>query len=172
MAIVQSTFNFNQPYAVVSFSLYSRKNARMKYTIDRMGLDAFKADVEKRLGYPLAPARPYSFDRNVDDYGWATGQDGRHHCTLFVENGRIQDEPGRDYKTGLREIAKVHKGSFRLTANQHILVSDVATEDLPQIKGLLAKYKLDNLEYSALRLSSSACVAFPTCGKCLPPVSS
>ncbi len=143
---------------------FSRKNARLKYTIDRMGLDVFKAEVEKRLGYSLAPARPYTFDRNVDDYGWATGSDGRHHFTMFIENGRIQDEPGRNFKTGLREIAKVHKGTFRLTANQHLLVSDVPDTELPLIKELLAKYKLDNLVHSGLRLSSSACVAFPTCG--------
>ncbi|KZT09927.1 sulfite reductase subunit beta [Laetiporus sulphureus 93-53] len=141
-----------------------RKNARLKYTIDRMGLDVFKAEVEKLLGYQLQPARPYAFNRNVDDYGWHTGEDGKHHFMCFIENGRIQDEPGRDFKTGLREIAKVHKGTFRTTANQHLMISDIATEDLPQIKELLAKYKLDNLSYSALRLSSSACVAFPTCG--------
>ncbi|KAF8075095.1 sulfite reductase subunit beta [Lyophyllum atratum] len=141
-----------------------RKNARLKYTIDRMGLDVFKADFEKRLGYKLAPARPYTFDRNVDDYGWFTGEDGRHHYTVFIENGRIQDEPGRDFKTGLREIAKIHKGTFRLTTNQHLLVSDIADEDLGEIKRLLAKYKLDNLNHSGLRLASSACVAFPTCG--------
>lgn len=129
-----------------------------------MGLDVFKAEVEKRLGLSLQPARPYSFNRNVDDYGWATGQDGKHHFTMFIENGRVQDEAGRDFKTGLREIAKVHKGTFRLTANQHLLVSDIPTEHLPEIKRLLAKYKLDNLSHSGLRMSSSACVAFPTCG--------
>ncbi|KAI0666765.1 sulfite reductase subunit beta [Trametes maxima] len=141
-----------------------RKNARLKYTIDRMGLDAFTAEVERRLGYALAPARAYTFDRNVDDFGWVTGEDGRHHFTCFIENGRIQDEPGRDFKTGLREIAKVHRGTFRLTANQHLIITDVATEDLSTIKRLLAEYKLDTLSYSGLRLSSSACVAFPTCG--------
>ncbi|TBU27248.1 sulfite reductase subunit beta [Dichomitus squalens] len=141
-----------------------RKNARLKYTIDRMGLDNFKAAVEKLLGYQFQPARPFSFDKNIDEFGWITGQDGRHHFTCFIENGRIQDEPEKDFKTGLREIAKVHKGAFRMTANQHLIISDVATEDLPTIKGLLAKYKLDNLAYSGLRLSSSACVAFPTCG--------
>lgn len=140
------------------------KNARLKYTIDRMGLDVYKAEVEKRLGYALEPARPFTFDRNIDDYGWAVGEDGRHHFMLFIENGRVQDEPGRDFKTGLREIAKVHKGAFRLTTNQHICVSDIAPEDVPEIKRLLAEYKLDNLEYSGLRLASSACVAFPTCG--------
>ncbi|KZT27745.1 sulphite reductase hemo protein, beta subunit [Neolentinus lepideus HHB14362 ss-1] len=141
-----------------------RKNARLKYTIDRMGLDVFKDEVEKLLGYKLAPARPYSFDRNIDDFGWATGEDGKHHFTLFIENGRIQDEPNRDFKTGLREIAKIHKGTFRLTANQHVVISDIPSSELETIKDLLAKYKLDNLSHSGLRLSSSACVAFPTCG--------
>ncbi|KAG2129062.1 uncharacterized protein EDB93DRAFT_1243476 [Suillus bovinus] len=149
---------------VVLTARQRRKNARLKYTIDRMGLDAFKAEVESRLGYPLAPARPYTFDRNIDDFGWSTGDDGRHHAMLFIENGRIQDEPGRDFKTGLREIAKIHKGTFRLTANQHIMVSEISTEDVPEIKRILAKYKLDNLNHTGLRLSSSACVAFPTCG--------
>ncbi|KAJ7445816.1 hypothetical protein B0H11DRAFT_2086980 [Mycena galericulata] len=122
-----------------------------------MGLDVYKAEVEKRLGYSLGPARPFTFDRNIDDYGWAVGENGKHHYMLFIENGRVQDEPGRNFKTGLREIAKVHKGAFRLTTNQHICVSDIAPEDVPQIKRLLAEYKLDNLEYSGLRLASSAC---------------
>ncbi|KAJ3720916.1 hypothetical protein C8R42DRAFT_721663 [Lentinula raphanica] len=141
-----------------------RKNARVKYTIDRMGLDVFKAEVEKRLGYALQPARPFTFDRNVDDFGWSTGEDGRHHFMMFIENGRIQDETGKEFKSGLREIAKIHRGAFRLTTNQHLLISDIPTEDLPQIKQILFKYKMDNLSQSGLRLSSSACVAFPTCG--------
>ncbi|XP_006462078.1 hypothetical protein AGABI2DRAFT_71094, partial [Agaricus bisporus var. bisporus H97] len=141
-----------------------RKNARLKYTIDRMGLDVYKAEVEKLLGYTLQPPRPFTFDRNIDDFGWHVGQDGRHHFMMFIENGRIQNEPGRDFKTGLREIAKVHKGAFRLTTNQHLMISDIPSEELETIKNILAKYKMDNLNYSGLRLSSSACVAFPTCG--------
>ena len=129
-----------------------------------MGLDVFKAEVEKLLGYEFAPARPYAFERNTDDYGWVKGDNGKYNFACFVENGRIQDEPEQDFKTGLREIAKIHKGAFRLTANQHLLVTDIASEDVPRIKQLLAKYKLDNIAHSALRLSSSACVAFPTCG--------
>lgn len=133
-----------------------------------MGLEVFKEEVEKLLGYKLAPARPFSFDRNVDDFGWHTGEDGKHHFCLFIENGRIQDESDREFKAGLREIAKIHKGTFRLTTNQHLFISDIANEHLPEIKRLLAKYKLDNLNHSALRLSSSACVAFPTCGEFSP----
>ncbi|KAH9072150.1 sulfite reductase subunit beta [Lactarius deliciosus] len=141
-----------------------RKNGRLKYTIDRMGLDVFKAEVEKLLGFRFQPARPFTFDRNIDDFGWHTGDDGKHHFTCFIENGRVQDEPGRDFKTALREIAKVHKGEFRLTASGHIVISNIATWDLPDIKRLLAHYKLDNLDFTALRLSSSTCVGFPTCG--------
>lgn len=129
-----------------------------------MGLDNYKLEVEKLLGYTLEPPRPFTFDRNVDDFGWYTGSDGRHHFTMFVENGRIQDEPGKEFKKGLQELAQVHKGTFRLTANQHVLISDIADEDLPEVKRILRKYNMDNLEFSGLRLSSSACVAFPTCG--------
>jgi sulfite reductase (NADPH) hemoprotein beta-component len=104
-----------------------------------LGLEAYKTEVENRLGYKLEPARPFTFNRNVDEYGWSTGQDGKHHFTMFIENGRVQDEPGRDFKTALREIAKIHKGTFRLTANQHLILSEIPTAELPLIKSLLAE---------------------------------
>ncbi|KAI0343116.1 sulphite reductase hemo protein, beta subunit [Trametopsis cervina] len=141
-----------------------RKNARLKYTIDRMGLEVFKGEVEKLLGYKLQPARPFTFDRNIDDFGWIQSDDGLHHFSAFIENGRVQDEPNANFKSCLREIAKIHKGTFRLTTNQHLIISDIPAADVPLVKELLAKFKLDNLNYTGLRLSSSACVAFPTCG--------
>ncbi|CAE7224414.1 unnamed protein product [Rhizoctonia solani] len=141
-----------------------RKNARLKYTIDRMGLDKFKAAVEAGLGWTLAPAKPYEFVSNVDKFGWRTGHDGKHHFTMFIENGRVQDEPGKAFKQGLQVIAKAHKGTFRLTCNQHLILSDVTDDKLDEMKALLKEHGLDNINYSGLRLSSSACVAFPTCG--------
>ncbi|KAG8692040.1 hypothetical protein FRC11_007006 [Ceratobasidium sp. 423] len=141
-----------------------RKNARLKYTIDRMGLDRFKEAVESRLGWTLAPAKPFEFVSNVDKFGWRTGHDGKHHFTMFIENGRVQDEPGKAFKLGLQAIAKAHKGTFRLTCNQHLILSDVTDDKLDEMKALLKEHGLDNLDYSGLRLSSSACVAFPTCG--------
>lgn len=129
-----------------------------------MGIENFVAEVEKRLGWKLAPARDFVFTSNVDQFGWATGEDGRRHFTAFVENGRVQDEPGKPFKTALREIAKVHKGVFRLTANQHLIIADIPVEEEKTIQDLLNKYHLDKVDFSALRLSSAACVAFPTCG--------
>lgn len=139
-------------------------DARLKYTVDDMTVEGFKAAVEERLGYKLAAEKPYEFTRNIDDFGWQTGYDGKKHFTCFIENGRVEDEPEKQFKTGLREIAKVHKGVFRLTANQHLIIADIAPEEVETISALLKKYKLDNVDFSGLRLSSSACVAFPTCG--------
>lgn len=142
----------------------NRKHARLKYTMDDMGVDTFRGKVEELWGQKFEEAAPFHFDSNIDTFGWQKDETGKHHFTMFIENGRIEDTADFPMKTGLREIAKVHKGEFRLTGNQHLILSDIAEEDLPQMKEMLAKYKLDNTNFSGLRLSSSACVAFPTCG--------
>lgn len=142
----------------------NRKHARLKYTIDDLGVDVFKGKVEEYWGKAFEPPRAFHFESNVDTFGWTKDETGMNHFTMFIENGRIEDTPEFRMKTGLREIAKVHKGEFRLTPNQHLILSNVADEDVPALKKLLAEYKLDNLHFSGLRLSSSACVAFPTCG--------
>ena len=67
--------------------------------------------------------------------------------------------------TGLREIAKVHSGDFRLTANQNLIIANVSTQKKKQISDLIEQYGLtDGKHYSALRRSSLACVSLPTCG--------
>ena len=142
-----------------------RKNARFKYTVDRLGLEAVKAELENRLGWKLEEARTYHFDNNGDRYGWVKGMQGKWHFTLFVEGGRIADI--NDYKlmTGLREIAKIHTGDFRLTANQNLIIADVSSQQKKKIIELLETYGLtDGAHHSALRRSSIACVALPTCG--------
>ncbi|KAL8712919.1 MAG: hypothetical protein Q9220_002777 [cf. Caloplaca sp. 1 TL-2023] len=142
----------------------NRKHARLKYTIDDMGIDLFRSKVEDLLEHKFEEPRPFKFESNIDTFGWQRDEFGQNHFLMFIENGRVEDTAEFPMKTGLREIAKVHKGDFRLTPNQHLCLSGVADEDLDEIKGMLKKYKLDNLHFSALRLSSSACVAFPTCG--------
>ena len=142
----------------------NRKHARLKYTVDDMGVDVFRSNVEELLGYKLEPERPFHFESNIDTYGWQKDENGNNHFTFFIENGRIEDTPKFQMKAGLREIAKVLKGEFRLTGNQHLIVCNVSDADLPEIKDIMSKYKLDNVQFSGLRMSSSACVAFPTCG--------
>ncbi|KEY66623.1 hypothetical protein S7711_01918 [Stachybotrys chartarum IBT 7711] len=142
----------------------NRKHARLKYTIDDMGVDVFRGKVEEIWGKKFEQERPFEFKSNIDTFGWQKDENGLNHFTFFIENGRIENTPEFQMKTGLREIAQVHKGEFRLTGNQHLILSNVKDEDLPAIKDLMKKYKLDNVQFSGLRLSSSACVAFPTCG--------
>lgn len=142
----------------------NRKHARLKYTIDDMGVDVFRGKVEELWGKAFEKERAFHFESNIDTFGWQKDETGLNHFTFFIENGRIEDTADFRMKTGLREIAKVHKGEFRLTGNQHLILSGVADADLPQMKELMREYKLDNVQFSGLRLSSSACVAFPTCG--------
>merc|ERR1711939_704877 len=142
----------------------NRKHARLKYTIDDMTVEGFRGEVEKLWGQKFEEPKKFHFESNIDTFGWQKDETGMNHFTMFIENGRIEDTAEFPMKTGLREIAKVHKGEFRLTGNQHLILSNVADADVPNMKEMLKKYKLDNTNFSGLRLSSSACVAFPTCG--------
>ncbi|MFS3943217.1 assimilatory sulfite reductase (NADPH) hemoprotein subunit [Bacillus subtilis] len=142
-----------------------RKNARFKYTVDRLGLENVKKELENRLGWSLEEAKPYHFDHNGDRYGWVEGIEDKWHFTLFVEGGRITDYDDYKLMTGLREIAKVHTGEFRLTANQNLMIANVSSDKKEEISALIEQYGLtDGKHYSALRRSSMACVALPTCG--------
>ena len=143
----------------------NRKHARLKYTIDDMGVAVFKGKVEDLLGFPFGAPRDFRFDSNIDTFGWQRDELGMNHFTFFIENGRVEDTADLPMKTGLREIAKtMMQGEFRLTGNQHLCLSNVPDAALDGTKALMKRYKLDNLAFSGLRLSSSACVAFPTCG--------
>jgi len=141
----------------------NRKNAKTKYTLDRVGVDTFKAEVEKRAGVTFEASRPYEFTGRGDRIGWTEGFDGKHHLALFIENGRLIDKPGLPLKSGVAEIAKIHKGDFRMTANQNLIVAGIATEDKAQIEQIARDHGLIADDHSAQRKSSMACVAFPTC---------
>jgi sulfite reductase (NADPH) hemoprotein beta-component len=145
----------------------NRKHARLKYTIEDRGLDAFRVEVEKRAGVKLGAARPFTFTSTGDRYGWTVGEDGTAHLTLYVANGRIRDEAGGSAMlTGLRKIAEIHTGDMRLTANQNVIVANVAPEERAAIDEIIARYRLVQ-PISGLRRNSIACVALPTCGLAL-----
>ncbi|AWX59029.1 assimilatory sulfite reductase (NADPH) hemoprotein subunit [Brevibacillus brevis] len=142
-----------------------RKHARFKYTIDDRGIEWFIHELEQRLGWELEQARAYHFEHNGDRYGWVKGSDDNWHFTLFIQNGRVKDEDNYLLKSGLREIAKVHTGDFRLTPNQNLLIGNVTSEKKPEIEQIIQAYGLtDGTTYSALRRNSMACVSLPTCG--------
>ena len=142
-----------------------RKNARFKYTVDRLGLENVKEELENRLGWKLQSAKPFQFAHNGDRYGWEKGIKGKWNYTLFVEGGRIKDYENYSLMTGLREIAKIHTGDFRLTANQNLIIANISSRNKKKISELIDKYGLmDGQKVSALRRNSIACASLPTCG--------
>ncbi|MBT0585856.1 assimilatory sulfite reductase (NADPH) hemoprotein subunit [Alteromonas oceanisediminis] len=141
----------------------NRKNAKTKYTLERVGVDTFKQEVEKRAGITFAPSEAYEFTGRGDRFGWVEGIDGKHHLTVFIENGRILDYPEKSLKTGCAEIAKIHKGDFRMTANQNLIIAGVAADDKAEIEALAVKHGLIQPDTSHQRKDSMACVSLPTC---------
>jgi sulfite reductase (NADPH) hemoprotein beta-component len=145
----------------------NRQHARLKYTIDDRGLDAFRAEVERRVAKPLERPRPFKFDSTGDRYGWTGGENGRDHLTLFVENGRVLDRAGgARMLTALRRIAEIHDGDIRLTGNQNVIIANVAGDKRGAVQSILAEHGCA-AGVSVLRRNSMACVALPTCGLAL-----
>ncbi|MFC3339979.1 assimilatory sulfite reductase (NADPH) hemoprotein subunit [Paracandidimonas soli] len=142
-----------------------RKHARLKYTVDRLGPAWFQEQIALRSGHALAEARPYHFKHNGDQFGWTQGEDGQWHLGLYIPAGRVIDDAERRLQTGLREIAAIHKGEFRLTCNQNIIVAGVASRARARIDRLAARHGLDvYLRSSPVQRHHIACVALPTCG--------
>ena len=143
----------------------NRKNARLKYTIENMGLDRFKTELYSKLGYELEAPKYYKFTSNGDYYGWKKGTNGKWSFSLFVEGGRVKDTEKYKLKTGLKEIALFHDGDLRLTGNQNLIIANISEVSKPKIVSILSKYNIINgINTSALRLNSIACVAMNTCG--------
>lgn len=137
-----------------------RSRARFKYTIDDKGLDFIVTEIEARSGAPLEPERPFAFKSNGDAHGWRVTDRGLFNYGLFIENGRVV---GR-LMEGLAAIARIHRGQFRLTPNQSLIIAGVSPDQKPHVEALLSEYGLlAGNATSALRLNSMACVALPTC---------
>ena len=162
----------------------NRKQARLKYTIDRMGLENFKVELHKRLGYELGEAKPYKFIANGDVYGWKQNAEGLWNLTLFVEGGRVKNSsesnPKYKLKSALREIAtalaaynEAHPDSiqtdFRLTGNQNLMICGLSSSLKALVNATFSRYNIPveeqalNQATTALRRNSLACVALNSC---------
>jgi sulfite reductase (NADPH) hemoprotein beta-component len=141
-----------------------RKQARLKYTVDRIGAEKFKEEVEKRTGFNFEKTKPFIFSERKDYYGWQQNHSGNWNYTLFVENGRVLDDEVK-LKSALLEVAKTGKVNFRFTANQNVVISDVDAKDKDAVNKILDQFKI--IEHtngaSAIRKNAIACVALPTC---------
>jgi len=142
-----------------------RKLARLKYTIDKFGVDWFKNELEKRTGFALEKERPYIFTERKDYYGWKQNHEDLWYYTPFVENGRVIDDENVLLKSAFYEVAKTGKANFRFTGNQNVILADIKQKDKEAINKILKKYKIDGHtdKSSLIRKNSMACVALNTC---------
>ena len=141
-----------------------RRHARLKYTIEDRGVEWFKEELNKRLGWNLEPTKDFYFESTTDRYGWNEDSDGHWTYGLFVEGGRLRGEA----KKAVRLIAEKIGCEFRLTANQNLVIARVSPESKVEIDKIFQEYEVtDSLSLSALRLNSIACTALPTCSLAL-----
>jgi sulfite reductase (NADPH) hemoprotein beta-component len=147
-----------------------RKHARLKYIVAERGADWTRTEIEKRAGIKLEPARPFRFTSTGDLYGWRQAVDGKWFLTVFVETGRVKDTEGHRLKTALRQVAeKFPEIEFRLSANQNVILANIAEEDRDAINEMLLEHgvKTGLRQTTALHAVSMACPALPTCGLAL-----
>ena len=142
-----------------------RKLARLKYTLDKLGVDWFTKELEKRTGFTLEKARTYKFTQRMDYFGWHQSEQGLWYYTVFVENGRVLDDEQVKLKSALLEVARMGKANFRFTCNQNVILADLQEEDRNSIQQILERFRINRLteQSSALRKNSMACVALNTC---------
>jgi len=146
-----------------------RKHARLKYVVQERGVDFIRDEVNKRAGINLAPARPCQFTTTADLYDWHKQADGLWFLTLFVETGRIKDAGAWRMKTALRRVAERFGGiEFRLSANQNVILANIAETDKSALDALLVEHgvRTEN-QASVLHAAAMACPALPTCGLAL-----
>src|SRR5579862_497830 len=120
-----------------------RSLARLKYTVDKMGIEWFKAEIATRTGFTLEKEKKYQFNERKDYYGWFQNSDKLWYYTPFIENGRVTDDEKIALKSALYEIAETRKLNFRFTANQNVILSDISDDDKAAIEKILKKYKIE-----------------------------
>lgn len=143
----------------------NRKHARLKYTIDDRGLDWFRGELHERLGFALDEPRKFALHYRGDQFGWSRHGKDRWDLTLFVPQGRIRDGHSGRMLSGLREVARIHKGELRLTPNQNLIVAGIDDQARQTVERLCDYYGITRLQQAGrLRREALACVAMPTCG--------
>lgn len=142
-----------------------RKTARLKYTIDRMGFEKFREEVEKRFGKKTEDPHPLKWDSIYNHLGWHEEGGGKWFFGLAIENGRIKDQGDFKMKSGLRAFVEKYRPGIYVTAQQDILFSGFTENQKQEAEAFLTSYGIPlPVKVSNVRKDSMACVALPTCG--------
>ncbi|HEX3034142.1 MAG TPA: NADPH-dependent assimilatory sulfite reductase hemoprotein subunit [Thermodesulfobacteriota bacterium] len=146
-----------------------RKHARLKYVVEEWGVERFKEELERRLGYKLSDPESIELHQIESHLGWhEQNTPGLWYVGIFVENGRVRDSERCMMKTGLREIIKEFRPGVRLTPIQDIILTNIPEGKIDDAKSALREYGIKTeRQFSKLRINSMACPALPTCGLAL-----
>jgi sulfite reductase (ferredoxin) len=145
-----------------------RKQARLKYLVDRWGLDGFRAAVEAELGRPLDAAGPVHWSSHRDHLGWQPQGDGGWYLGLPVASGRIADRADHRLRTALRRIAEEIRPDIRFTPQQNVIIGGLDPAARPAVDDLLAAHGVQHsVALTPVVRNAMACVALPTCGLAL-----
>ncbi|KAA8493815.1 Sulfite reductase, ferredoxin [Porphyridium purpureum] len=142
-----------------------RPNARMKYLVDKLGIDEFRKLVESYYGASISRWRSLPTWKYEDFMGWHEQGDGKWFMGLFVENGRIKNEGSFQLKRALRYLMDELDINMVVSPNQNIILKDIEQKH----KGMVVQVLKDHGvpmpdEYSRNRVTAMACPAFPLCG--------
>ncbi len=142
-----------------------RKRARLKYVLERMGLDKFLAEVERRLPaplmrLPLTECEPRSPLRRGSHIGFhEQKQNSRLYCGVALPVGKLTVAQMR----GIADIAeKFGSGTIRLTPWQNLIVSDVASDDRDAAERAITALGLQ-VTVSQVRAGMVACTGNTGC---------
>lgn len=142
-----------------------RANARMKYLVHKLGIDAFRKLVESYYGQEIEPFREMVPWKYEDWLGWHEQGDGNMFLGLFIENGRIKDSDNFRLKTALRRIIDSYGFDMVVSPNQNVLLKNITPNQRAGVEAILKEHgvKLAEEYDTNLRLSM-ACPAMPLCG--------
>ena len=152
----------------------NRRLARLKYVLDEWGVEKFKAELESRVGRPLAAPGPLNWVRSVDYLGWhRQGTNAAGEPVWFVGvrviAGRVRDFDSQNrVRSGIRHIVERFQLNVGLTSQQNLYLSGISDADRPVITGLLQEYGI--VEPGALPpvlRHAMSCPALPTCAQAI-----
>ena len=144
---------------------FDRKQARLKYLIDKMGIEEFRAEFRKRCEFEVQDSREIPEVSNQDWMGKHAQGDGKFFYGVFVENGRIKDTEDCQLRTAFLKIITELGCSTTLTAQQSILFNDLTESQVSELETILKSHNVPLLnEISNARRYSMACPSMPTCG--------
>jgi sulfite reductase (NADPH) hemoprotein beta-component len=143
----------------------NRQHARLKYVIAERGVQWFREELERRVGFKLEEARPFRFEKQGDAFGWHQQANGRWFLGLFIETGRIKDKGGWRMKTALRQVVGQFQPEIRLTPANNVILANIAADQRDAVTRIFAEHGVQlERQGSILRRASMACVSLPTCG--------